>query len=159
MLDMYSPETLTHVFRWIGVAGFVTYVAVYAALCLGVWAGDSLRYFCGNTLAAGLVLISLSAEFNLASALIQSFWIVMGCIAILLRLVRRASDRRADQAAARWHPHEDPPIEPLIPPREAAGRRRPAASGYAGRDRAPTPGTARRRGATATRHCQTGIAG
>ena len=71
--------------RIIGVMGFLTYVLNYAALGLRFVTGDSSLYFAGNTLAATLVLISLSADFNLASAMIQVFWIGIGLFAIALR--------------------------------------------------------------------------
>lgn len=155
MLETLSPETVTLVFRWIGVAGFLTYVGVYAALCLGFCAGDSLRYFSGNTIAAGLVLISLSAEFNLASAMIQCFWIVMGCTAIVLRLAKRASDRRAAVAVHGWDVMSGPPNAPRV----AADRHRPTASGYAAGGHVPKSETTQSREAKATLRYLTDIAG
>ena len=81
----FGPELC----RILGVAGFLTYVINYTCLSLRLLSGDSIPYFLANTLAASLVLISLSAEFNLASALIQGFWICIGLVAIVLRLRMR----------------------------------------------------------------------
>ena len=72
-------------YRAVGLTGFATYVLVYALLGWRIIAGDSLVYFGGNTLAAAMVLISNFGEFNLASVLIQVFFIVIGTSAILLR--------------------------------------------------------------------------
>jgi predicted membrane protein len=126
MIDFLSTAEPEDIFRAIGICGFFLYVGVYAALCFRLVTGDCLTYFVGNTAAASLVLIGLSHEFNLASALIQVFWISIGIAAIVLRLVRRGSDRRAEDARAR-----------RVTPREAresrtaAGDpRRQAASGY-----------------------------
>lgn len=96
LLAAAQPEDL---FRAIGLCGFFLYVGVYAAVSFRFLTGDCLAFFVGNTLAAGLVLIGLSHNFNLASALIQVFWICIGIAAIVLRLAHRASDRRADKAA------------------------------------------------------------
>lgn len=101
MIDFLSTTKPEEIFRAIGLCGFFLYVGVYAALSFRLVTGDCLSYFVGNTAAASLVLIGLSHEFNLASALIQVFWISIGIAAIVLRLLRRASDRRADAAHAR----------------------------------------------------------
>ncbi|MGH1453470.1 MAG: CBU_0592 family membrane protein [Paracoccaceae bacterium] len=73
----------------IGVGGFFLYVANYTMLTLRILTGDCLRYFVLNITAASMVLIGLSVNFNLAAALIQSFWIVMSLIGIAMRLRRR----------------------------------------------------------------------
>ncbi len=75
----------------IGLAGVVGYVASYALLQLGLLDGNGVRYSIANVLAAGLVLFSLTDEFNLASALIQVIWIVIGVSGLALRLTRRRS--------------------------------------------------------------------
>ena len=72
----------------IGIAGFALYVATYAMLSLRLMSGNCMLYFFLNLTAASCVLIGLSVNFNLASALIQVFWISMSVIAIILRLFR-----------------------------------------------------------------------
>lgn len=84
--SLFDPAVLDS----IGVCGFVLYVANYTLLTLGWISGDSVHYFVVNFLAAGLVLIGLSANFNLASALIQSFFITMSTLGIAIRLLRPA---------------------------------------------------------------------
>jgi hypothetical protein len=77
-------------FEIIGVIGFCLYVMAYTLLTLRLLAGDSPKYFMLNLLAATCVLVGLSASFNLASALIQLFWVVMSLVGITLHLLRPA---------------------------------------------------------------------
>ena len=86
---------LPDICRSIGLLGFVTYVANYACLSLRVFTSEHITYFSLNIVAATCVLVSLTQDFNLASALIQSFWIVMGGVAVALRIRKRTRERRA----------------------------------------------------------------
>lgn len=81
-IDISSPREVA------GVIGFLLYVLNYSMLSLRRISGDSLLYFAINFCASGLVLLGLTANFNLAAALIQLFFIVMSTIAIVLRLFR-----------------------------------------------------------------------
>ena len=74
----------------IGVLGFGLYVTAYTLLTLRILPGNSPRYFALNLLAASCVLIGLTASFNLASALIQLFWVCMSLLGITLHLIRPA---------------------------------------------------------------------
>ncbi|WP_300550731.1 cyclic nucleotide-binding domain-containing protein [Roseovarius sp.] len=65
------------VFDWSGHLGVALYLGSYAALQAGLIRGSSYIYALLNLLAASFVLISLSAAFNLSSALIQVFWIAI----------------------------------------------------------------------------------
>ncbi len=69
----------------IGLIGVAGYVSAFAALQLGQIDGNSRWYSLINILNATLVLISLSEHFNLASALIQIFWILFGAVGIALK--------------------------------------------------------------------------
>lgn len=100
MTNAFLAELDADAYRLIGLSGFGLYVTTYAALCFRLLTGDCVLYFLGNTAAAGLVLIGLSHDFNLAAALIQAFWIAIGVIAIVLRLARSRSDRIAGKADA-----------------------------------------------------------
>lgn len=77
----------------LGLAGFALYVINYTLLTLRHISGDSLLYFVINISAASLVLIGLSNSFDLASALIQSFWIAMSLLGIMMRVKRRGLGR------------------------------------------------------------------
>lgn len=75
-------------FEMIGVAGFALYVVNYSLLTLRYVDGHSLKYFVLNLLAAAFVLAGLMVSFNLASAMIQLFWVAMSLLGIVLRLSR-----------------------------------------------------------------------
>lgn len=60
-----------------GLTGVALYLAAYALLQKGLLRQDDASYFWLNLLAASMVLISLTSEFNLASALIQLSWILI----------------------------------------------------------------------------------
>ncbi|SLN22822.1 cyclic nucleotide-binding domain-containing protein [Roseisalinus antarcticus] len=70
-------------FNAIGLTGTVLYIGSYALLQFGLIRGSSLTYTLMNLAAACCVLISLSATFNLSSALIQSSWIVISVVGLL----------------------------------------------------------------------------
>jgi len=76
-------------FEVIGVIGFGLYVTNYTLLTLHKLHSHDALYFCINLVAATLVLVSLFASFNLASAMIQAFWVVISSAAILIRVRSR----------------------------------------------------------------------
>ena len=82
--SLFDPALLDR----IGVCGFVLYVVNYTLLTVGWVSGDSVQYLAVNLVAAALVLIGLSSNFNLASALIQSFFITMSTLGIAIRILR-----------------------------------------------------------------------
>ena len=97
---------LSDICRAIGIIGFLTYVGNYTCLSLRVFSSDQIIYFALNIAAATMVLISLTQDFNLPSALIQGFWVILGLAAILTRSrQRRSSDvvslRRKEAEAQR----------------------------------------------------------
>ena len=78
----------------IGVVGFSLYVINYCLLTRHKLTSNSAIYFVINGFAASFVLISLLGSFNLASAMIQAFWIVISLIAIGV-LLRHVAPHRA----------------------------------------------------------------
>ena len=82
------------IFRAIGVFGFGLYVMNYSMLARGTLTSASLKFFSINIIAASCVLASNYTEFNLASVMIQIFWIIIGTYAILHR---RKSNHRLSQ--------------------------------------------------------------
>ncbi len=72
----------TSVYDWAGYAGVSVYLGAYICLQLGLIRGSGYRYALLNMIAAIFVLISLSAEFNLASAIIQGCWVVISVVGI-----------------------------------------------------------------------------
>lgn len=103
--EMYGFEQfgdgvdLTFLCRTLGVLGFMSYMAGYTALQLRLIDGDGLMYSFSKVLGATLVLISLTADFNLSAALIQVSFLMIGCVGIALRLRDRRRHMRLDRAA------------------------------------------------------------
>lgn len=87
------------VFEIIGIFGFLFYLLAFGAVQLGCMNGNGVTYSLTNVLAASLVAVSLTADFNLASALIQGSWILIGLIGLALRAHRARSRLRSAMAA------------------------------------------------------------
>ena len=73
---------ITSIYDAIGLVGVAFYVGSYAALQLGLLRGQGYAYPVLNALAAGCVMLSLLEQFNLSSAFIQIFWIVISAVGI-----------------------------------------------------------------------------
>ncbi len=71
--------------RSIGLLGVCLYVGGFFALCTGKLTSATPPYFLLIFTASTCVLISLTEDFNLSAALIQSFYIVMSLGGILFR--------------------------------------------------------------------------
>lgn len=88
---MLPPLLSSTVLDGIGVLGFALYVLTYSLLTLRVLQGCSPRYFALNLAAASCVLIGLTGNFNLASAMIQLFWVAMSLLGLMLHIMRPAA--------------------------------------------------------------------
>ena len=71
--------------QMIGVVGFLVYMFSFGWVQFGWLDGNGSLYSMCNVLAASLVAVSLIAEFNLSSALIQGSWILFGLIGLSKR--------------------------------------------------------------------------
>lgn len=91
MLEL-AKEWPPEVFETIGVIGFLLYVCAYSLLTFGKLTSSQATYFAMNWCAATCVLIGLFHSFNLASALIQMFWIAVSTVAIIIRLRGKGSN-------------------------------------------------------------------
>ncbi len=96
-------DTLTYFseltpYQVLGVLGSVLYLTNYSCLQLGIVDGNGHCYRFGSMIAAGLVLTSLTEQFNLASAIIQISWICLSFIgfARAIWIMRRARKNRRD---------------------------------------------------------------
>lgn len=78
-------------FQLLGVVGSFIYISSFACVQLGKMDGNNIHYSICNVLAASLVALSLTVEFNLASALIQYSWMVIGLIGLALRFHKKSS--------------------------------------------------------------------
>ncbi len=64
----------------VGILGVALYIGTYAALQFGFLRGRGYSYAGLNLAASACVLISLSEDFNLSSALIQGAWITISMV-------------------------------------------------------------------------------
>lgn len=87
--------------EFIGLLGVCCYLSSYSLVQAGRLRGGTLPFTILNLTAAVCVLISLTAKFNLASLLIQIFWITVSLF-VLIRLfcVHQRLRRNAD--LRRW---------------------------------------------------------
>lgn len=79
-------------FDAIGVFGFGLYVLNYTMLTFHRLTSHCKTYFAINLVAASMVLTGMTFSFNLASALIQMFWIGISITAIIMRSRAPKSD-------------------------------------------------------------------
>lgn len=96
----------------VGLVGAAVYVFAYGALQLGFLRGSSPVYTVLNLVAASLVLISLGEAFNLSSALIQAFWVVLSLIGLARHAILRMRSNFRDEETAMLTAHF-PSLPPL----------------------------------------------
>ena len=88
-----------------GVAGALLYLTSFAAVQSGRMRGDGVAYALVNTVAALLVLSSLSVSFNAGAFIIQTSFATIGATAIILKLrSRRRLTRERPSAVAPSRP-------------------------------------------------------
>ncbi|ABD54604.1 hypothetical protein Jann_1687 [Jannaschia sp. CCS1] len=75
--------------RALGLIGFAIYVVGFFFLSVGRLHSSQPIYFVMVLVASTCVLISLWADFNLAAALIQGFYMLMSTGGIIVRLKQR----------------------------------------------------------------------
>ena len=75
--------SMANITETIGVLGFIFYMLSYFLLLIGKIDGTNNSYILMNFVAASCVLVSLIHNFNLASALIQVFWIVISIVGLV----------------------------------------------------------------------------
>lgn len=75
--------------EWVGILGVGLYVGNYTLITLNHGRIGTLWYFAMNGAAACCVLYSLTDAFNIASLLIQLFYVVLSLIGMLATLRRR----------------------------------------------------------------------
>lgn len=85
MVDLFQYLSQLGPYEVVGLLGFLTYLGAFGSVQFGLLDGNSTAYSLSNVLAASLVAVSLAVEFNLASALIQGSWIVIGLAGLTLR--------------------------------------------------------------------------
>lgn len=94
---MENPSVV--IFDVIGLTGVALYIGAYAGLQFGLIRGNSYTYTIMNMLAAALVLVSLTNNFNLSSAIIQITWIAISVFGLTRHFILHHSTRlNADEA-------------------------------------------------------------
>lgn len=94
MFEFLTTLTGLGAYELIGIIGFATYITAFGSVQFGLLDGNQALYSVANILAATLVGISLIKDFNLASALIQGSWIVIGLTGLALRAWKNRSRHR-----------------------------------------------------------------
>ncbi|HMT08706.1 MAG TPA: hypothetical protein PKA82_11935 [Pyrinomonadaceae bacterium] len=79
-------------FAWyniVGTLGVAIIVVTYVLLQTGKVRSEQLKYSMLNAVGATLILISLYFEFNLPSAVVEAFWLLISLYGIV-RYLRRS---------------------------------------------------------------------
>ena len=78
---MFPDNTITLI-DIIGLTGVVIILVTYLLLQIEKMASTSLGYSLLNILGSALIMVSLSINWNLASAVIEAFWIMISLIGV-----------------------------------------------------------------------------
>ncbi len=89
MIDIWQYLGEIGSLQIIGLMGFLIYMMSFGLVQIDHMDGNGRNYTLCNMLAASLVAVSLFAEFNLSSALIQGSWILIGFVGLLKRQLRK----------------------------------------------------------------------
>lgn len=79
---LMEKETIDLLFNITGIAGTATLILAYLLLQAGKIRSDEMRYPLLNLIGAVLLLISLFRFWNLASVIIELFWIAISIYGI-----------------------------------------------------------------------------
>ena len=74
----------------VGLVGVVAYLAAYGLLQLGALKVEDNLYALLNALGALLILYSLLFDFNLASFVTQTAWLILTAIGVVRSHVKRS---------------------------------------------------------------------
>lgn len=85
---LFETVSLMPPIKLLGLLGAGCYILNYVLLTSRVLSSEHWLFFMMNLTASTLVMISLSHEFNTASAVIQSFWIAVSLWGLVTRLGR-----------------------------------------------------------------------
>ncbi|HEV2563555.1 MAG TPA: cyclic nucleotide-binding protein [Microvirga sp.] len=79
----------------IGLVGVVAYLSAYGLLQLGTLKVEDNRYALLNALGALLILYSLLYDFNLASFVTQSAWLLLTAVGFVRSHIKRSRTVRS----------------------------------------------------------------
>ena len=77
----------------VGSLGVLLVLAAYLLLQLERLRADALEYSLMNGLGAGLILVSLSKDFNFSAAAIETAWLAISIWGVMLFFSRNNSSR------------------------------------------------------------------
>ncbi len=75
----------------LGTLGALLIVGVYLLLQLERLRATSVAYSAWNALGAGLILISLTRDFNLGAAVVEFFWLLVSALGLWRAWSRRGA--------------------------------------------------------------------
>ena len=113
-------EEMTLLLRWTGFVGVILYLAAYFGVQTGRMSPAGWVYPWINIAAASLVLLSMAADWNPASAVMNGVWIAIGLGHVSLRVAQRRRwaawrPRRRAMALAPEVAAMEPPVEDIVP--------------------------------------------
>ncbi len=103
MFEIIQYLSAIGLLQMIGLLGFLVYMLAFGWVQLGWMDGNSAKYSLCNVLAASLVAVSLFAEFNLSSALIQGSWILIGLFGLIKRQLCKSTSASSPIAPLSSH--------------------------------------------------------
>ena len=71
----------------VGNIGVLLVLGAYLLLQLGRWSPQSLSFSIVNGTGAGLILVSLTQEFNLSAFIVEAAWLLISLVGIVRVLV------------------------------------------------------------------------
>ena len=66
----------------LGNIGVIVLMVTYLMLQLNKLSSDDLSYSVLNAAGAGLIVVSLTSNFNLSALLVEVFWVLISCVGI-----------------------------------------------------------------------------
>lgn len=66
----------------LGNIGVIVLMVTYLMLQLNKLSSDALAYSVLNAVGAGLIVLSLTSNFNLSALMVEVFWVLISCLGI-----------------------------------------------------------------------------
>lgn len=85
-MSVFSQMITEHVWQGAGLAGAATYICNYLLIAMDRLSSRSPVYYVLQMTGASLVMLSLTAHFNMAAAIVQGFFILVSVLGIYRHL-------------------------------------------------------------------------
>ena len=66
----------------LGNIGVIVLMVTYLMLQLNKLSSEALAYSVLNAVGAGLIVLSLTSNFNLSALMVEVFWVLISCVGI-----------------------------------------------------------------------------